>query len=120
MGACCSSQAVPGPPPVTPSPAPSVNSRSGAPGSPAGASRRIHLREALIHGNTRGPKDLEEVKQLGMGLSGAVMLVRHKRTGTLYALKKMRKGAMQSSQLASFRQEVDLLRELDHPNIVKL
>ena len=122
MGACCSS-AVGGTSSVpVPSPPLAVSRRSsGAPGSPNTPShRRVHHREALIHGNSRGPKDLEEVKQLGMGLSGAVMLVRHKTTGTLYALKKMRKGAMVQSQLASFRQEVEMLRCLDHPNIVKL
>jgi hypothetical protein len=120
MGACCSTAALQDE--RSPAPAPSGSRRSsGAPGSPPTPSqRRVHLREALIHGNDRIPKDLEEVKQLGQGLSGAVMLVRHKETKMLYALKKMRKGAMQANQLASFRQEVDLLRELDHPNIVKL
>ena len=125
MGGVCGScmkSASPPPPLRTRSEEPSSSaSLPPAPSTP-GNSRRVHLRERLIHEH-HGENPLASfdiVKQLGVGLSGSVYLVKSKTTGTLFALKTMRKESIQSNQLASFQQEVSLLRELDHPNIVKL
>jgi calcium-dependent protein kinase len=60
------------------------------------------------------------VKQLGVGLSGSVHLVKSKKTGTQFALKLLEKSTIEEDDFENFMLEVSLLRELDHPHIVRL
>jgi calcium-dependent protein kinase len=84
-------------------------------------SRPIHLRERLIHESHEDPLSLFDiVKQLGVGLSGSVHLVKSKKTGTHFALKLLEKSAIEEDNFEQFLLEVSLLRELDHPHIVRL
>jgi calcium-dependent protein kinase len=89
--------------------------------TPRTAPRTAHIRERLIHETHEDPMALfTSVKQLGAGVSGSVHLVRSKRTGLEYALKLLSKEIFSSDTFEQFLQEVTLLRELDHPHIVRL
>lgn len=56
-------------------------------------------------------------KLLGKGASGEVWLATNKATGKVYAMKKLDKMDPQNAQM--FEQEVQILRRLNHPNIVQ-
>ena len=58
------------------------------------------------------------IKQLGKGGYGKVYEVRHKKTGEIRACKHLSK--LDIKNLEKFRNEIDLLRTMDHPNIIKL
>jgi len=62
----------------------------------------------------------ETVKVLGEGSLGNVELVQHKGSGRFYALKSIITELISESFLMELRNEVEVLRGLDHPNIVKL
>jgi calcium-dependent protein kinase len=80
-----------------------------------------HLRERLIHESYGDPMShFDMIKQLGTGLSGSVHLVRKKSTGQEFALKLLSKEAFNPETYDQFLLEVSLLRELDHPHIVRL
>lgn len=57
-------------------------------------------------------------KKLGSGGYGAVYLAKHKKTGVKVAVKAMQKGRIQDYD--SFKNEIAILKCLDHPNIIKL
>ena len=58
---------------------------------------------------------------LGYGITGAVRLVTHKVTGAQYAVKYLSLNQIESAQgLMQLREEIAVLMQLDHPNIVKL
>lgn len=54
---------------------------------------------------------------IGEGGTGAVFVVQHKRTRKLYACKFLRKA---DHDPATLRREINTLRKLDHPNVVRL
>mmetsp|Transcript_27249 Transcript_27249/g.40234 ORF Transcript_27249/g.40234 Transcript_27249/m.40234 type:complete len:817 (+) Transcript_27249:209-2659(+) len=58
---------------------------------------------------------------LGSGVSGIVRLVTHKATGVKYAVKILDLGLIKSAEgLSQLRQEIYIMCQLDHPNIVRL
>lgn len=57
-------------------------------------------------------------KKLGSGGYGAVYLAKHKKTGDKVAVKAMQKGRIQDYE--AFKNEISILKQLDHPNIIKL
>jgi len=58
---------------------------------------------------------------LGSGVSGIVRLVVHKATGVKYAVKCLDLGLIKSDEgLAQLREEIHIMCQLDHPNIVRL
>lgn len=59
--------------------------------------------------------DLKE--QLGSGNYGTVQCCLHRESGDIRAVKILRKEKIQEE---SFRNEIDTLKELDHPNILKI
>jgi serine/threonine-protein kinase len=62
-----------------------------------------------------------ELKALGSGGSGDVMLARHEASGTLVAIKYLRRQLLADPQWAQmFRAEAQVLAILDDPNIVRL
>ena len=73
-------------------------------------------------------KPIEEVyngvhdgKILGSGISGLVRLVSHKATGVKYAVKCLDLGLIDSDEgLEQLREEIFIMCQLDHPNIVRL
>jgi len=58
-------------------------------------------------------------KQLGEGSFGSVCKATQKTTGAVRAIKKMSKQHVVET-LAKFKREVALMKEMDHPNIIKL
>lgn len=73
-------------------------------------------------------KPIEEVydgvhdgKILGTGVSGTVRLITHKVTGMEYAVKCLDLGLIESEEgLERLRDEIYIMCQLDHPNIVRL
>lgn len=58
---------------------------------------------------------------LGSGISGLVRLVTHKATGVKYAVKCLDLGLVDSAEgLQQLREEIFIMCQLDHPNIVRL
>eukprot|EP00752_Nemacystus_decipiens_P006678 g6005.t1 len=85
-----------------------------------------NLRENLVHEEFRidanavydfsHGKDAKEV-----GGFGEVQAVTHRKTGTKYAMKTVKLSGVKSQKAFEFiMKEVDLLKSLDHPNIVRL
>ena len=70
----------------------SIRSSDGS-GSGSSGSRSSELRRPCTagHGLVASERELEHVRVLGEGTCGMVTLVRHKESGVLFALKKMRK-----------------------------
>lgn len=57
-------------------------------------------------------------KKLGEGSFGSVCQCRHKQTGQVFAVKTIQKS--QVKDIDALRKEIDLMKELDHPNMIKL
>src|ERR1035438_1749767 len=72
----------------------------------------------MLIGKELGPYRVE--KELGSGAMGTVFLAKHKTSGDYVALKLMSL-ALGSNEMAiaRFVREVAILKQLDHPNIVK-
>ncbi|NXN91934.1 CDK3 kinase, partial [Rhinopomastus cyanomelas] len=62
----------------------------------------------------------EKVEKIGEGTYGVVYKARNKRTGQLVALKKIRLDLETEGVPSTAIREVSLLKELKHPNIVRL
>ncbi|KAH9252932.1 hypothetical protein BASA81_009088 [Batrachochytrium salamandrivorans] len=57
---------------------------------------------------------------LGSGITGQVRLVRSKQDGQVYAVKSLNVDQMDGAQLQELQIEIEMLRKLDHPNIITL
>ena len=57
---------------------------------------------------------------LGCGIGGLVRMVTHRKTGAKFALKRLSLENISPKNLQRVIEEVKILLELDHPNIVKL
>ncbi|XP_052544197.1 cyclin-dependent kinase 3 [Tympanuchus pallidicinctus] len=62
----------------------------------------------------------QKVEKIGEGTYGVVYKARNKRTGQLVALKKIRLDAETEGVPSTAIREISLLKELKHPNIVRL
>jgi hypothetical protein len=70
-------------------------------------------------GNEFGPYTID--KELGAGAMGAVYRGRHQETGAKVAIKIIATGLTANiAATARFKREIAILKQLDHPNIVKL
>mmetsp|Transcript_21975 Transcript_21975/g.36368 ORF Transcript_21975/g.36368 Transcript_21975/m.36368 type:complete len:1054 (-) Transcript_21975:893-4054(-) len=82
----------------------------------------------VVHIEVPFGKPIEEVYDgvhhgpvLGSGISGLVRLVSHKATGVKYAVKCLDLGLVNSPEgLMQLREEIFIMCQLDHPNIVRL
>mmetsp|Transcript_44368 Transcript_44368/g.100078 ORF Transcript_44368/g.100078 Transcript_44368/m.100078 type:complete len:460 (+) Transcript_44368:120-1499(+) len=61
---------------------------------------------------------IDNVKQLGEGGYGVVVMATNKATGAVRAVKKISKKRVRN--LKGLRQEIEVMKMTDHPNIVKL
>ena len=57
---------------------------------------------------------------LGVGLFGTVFKARHRESGAIRAIKKIRKDHSKAQDIESLLKDVDILKKLDHPNIIKV
>lgn len=64
--------------------------------------------------------DLDGAPILGAGASGAVRLTVHKQTGIKYAIKTLTKKNLKPEKIDALRQEILIMKALDHPNIITL
>lgn len=86
------------------------------------------LQRNMVHMEVPFGKPIEEVYDgvhtgpvLGSGISGLVRLVTHKATGVKYAVKCLDLGLVDTAEgLAQLREEIFIMCQLDHPNIVRL
>ena len=63
-------------------------------------------------------KNYEVVKELGSGGYAHCLLIKNKTTGKLFACKEMQKNKLTDKE--GFEREINIMRKLDHPNIIKL
>jgi calcium-dependent protein kinase len=86
------------------------------------------LGQNVVHIEVPFGKPIEEVYDgvhtgpvLGSGISGLVRLVTHKATGLKYAVKVLDLGLVETpTGLQQLREEIFIMCQLDHPNIVRL
>jgi calcium-dependent protein kinase len=86
------------------------------------------LTSKVVHIEVPFGKPIEEVYDgvhngpvLGSGVSGLVRLVTHKKTGVEYAVKCLDLGLVGTKEgLQQLREEIFIMCQLDHPNIVRL
>jgi len=86
------------------------------------------LGQNVVHIEVPFGKPIEEVYDgvhngpvLGSGISGMVRLVAHKATGLKYAVKVLDLGLVETpTGLQQLREEIFIMCQLDHPNIVRL
>jgi calcium-dependent protein kinase len=86
------------------------------------------FRQNIVHIECSSGKPIEEVYEgvhdgpvLGSGISGLVRLVTHKATGIKYACKILDMQLVDCEQaVQQLREEIVILSQLDHPNIVRL
>ncbi|CAB9516822.1 MAP kinase-activated protein kinase 2 (Fragment) [Seminavis robusta] len=86
------------------------------------------LGQNVVHIEVPFGKPIEEVYEgvhsgpvLGSGISGLVRLVTHKATGVQYAVKCLDLGLVDTAEgLKQLREEIFIMCQLDHPNIVRL
>ena len=77
---------------------------------------KINFIEAHL---TKVTDDYRIIKQLGDGVSGAVFLAAKKTTEEKCAIKQILKARLRKG-ISRARQEIDILKTLDHPNIIRL
>lgn len=75
---------------------------------------------AKISDMTELTKKYELGKILGEGITGQVRLVTSKKDGSVCAMKSLNVAKMDPHQLQELKLEIELLNQLDHPNVVSL
>ena len=75
----------------------------------------------VIDCNIYNPKNQYDIiTKLGEGGYGGVWKVRHKKTGLIRAMKRIPKIRHNQTKITDIINEIETLKQLDHPNIVKL
>lgn len=62
----------------------------------------------------------EILETLGVGSYGAVSKIRDRKTGLIQAMKEVVKIQVPEDQMKLFMNEIEMLKGLDHPNIMKI
>ena len=86
------------------------------------------LSSKVVHIEVPFGRPIEEVYDgvhngpiLGSGVSGIVRKISHKKTGVEYAVKSLDLGLVETKEaLEQLREEIFIMCQLDHPNIVRL
>ncbi|CBN76109.1 n/a [Ectocarpus siliculosus] len=61
----------------------------------------------------------ETISVIGKGSVGMISKVKHRQTGVEYALKTIQLEKISRSMLKEMRNEIEILKRLDHPNIIR-
>jgi tRNA A-37 threonylcarbamoyl transferase component Bud32 len=77
------------------------------------------ISEDLSH-DIRDFYDFDRAPILGAGCSGAVRKCQHKVTGNNYAIKSLTKKNVKADKIIQLRDEIKIMSEIDHPNIIVL
>jgi calcium-dependent protein kinase len=85
-------------------------------------SREIKISPGSIVIEQNGfPSDkYEKIKILGEGSYGTVFKVKNKFSGEFQALKVLGKNYLSSNNISDMEREINILKNLDHPNILKI
>ena len=74
--------------------------------------------------NTSGYRNIKETYKIegtiGKGSFATVKKAKHRETGVRYAVKVLSKKKMNDEEKLAMQLEIDILKQMDHPNIVKL
>uniref|UniRef100_A0A0N5A9Z7 Serine/threonine-protein kinase par-1 n=1 Tax=Syphacia muris TaxID=451379 RepID=A0A0N5A9Z7_9BILA len=102
----------------------SSSSHQGPPGSGHG-SHRSGISSSRVQGRSRAADDphigkYKLIKTIGKGNFAKVKLAKHIPTGIEVAIKIIDKTALNPTSLNKLFREVKIMKQLDHPNIVKL
>uniref|UniRef100_A0A4W4DT22 Cell division control protein 2 homolog n=1 Tax=Electrophorus electricus TaxID=8005 RepID=A0A4W4DT22_ELEEL len=65
-------------------------------------------------------EDYVKIEKIGEGTYGVVYKGKHKSTGQVVALKKIRLESEEEGVPSTAVREISLLKELQHPNVVRL
>ena len=76
----------------------------------------------LVHRGSLSTFDekYEQGKLLGKGITGSVYEVTHRASGRKFAMKSINLDDVDDAQIRELRTEIMILKQLDHPNVVKL
>ena len=75
----------------------------------------------LTSGGTNNPfYDYHKIKLLGQGSFGTVYLVKNKKLNNNFAMKIIEKSSNDEEKEDEIKNEINILRKLDHPNILKI
>mmetsp|Transcript_10980 Transcript_10980/g.21858 ORF Transcript_10980/g.21858 Transcript_10980/m.21858 type:complete len:571 (-) Transcript_10980:69-1781(-) len=90
-----------------------------------GEHKKQHLNQNIVHEEVRRKvTDVYDVtgSELGTGISGTVRVCTHKETKIQYALKTLQLHQIRNDDeaLQQLKDEIAILKALDHPNIVRL
>ncbi len=90
-----------------------------------------HLLQNIVHEYVDSDVRLEDhyiidvesdgtTAELGTGTYGHVMKVKHRGTGKFYAMKAINVTRLEPKQISKLYAEISIMREVDHPHIVRL
>ena len=65
-------------------------------------------------------KNYEIIKELGEGGFGKVYAAKNKKSGEIRAIKQLLKKNISKDDLDRFKREIEVLKKIDHPNVIKL
>lgn len=86
----------------------------------AARTRQAFLRHQAGHPDVDYEINYKPDASYGRGMTGEVRPAKHKKTGVTYALKTLDKASVTPQEHEDNMNEIQLLKELDHPNIVRL
>jgi len=86
----------------------------------AASSVKASITGQIQHRNFRDVYRVLQKEALGSGMTGAVHEWVHRQTSQPVAIKTVRKRGMREAAIQDMRREIELLSQLDHPNIVKI
>ncbi len=79
----------------------------------------ICINEIVEHSKYEIPKNYEPIRKIGKGSFGRVIEVLEKTTKTKYAMKIINKDSKKIYKYDTVKDEVNILKNLSHPNIIK-
>ena len=127
MGVCCSKAAPDAEVDVNSPKTPIISGVTTPASASKPSSRKQSITETLMfqHGKGKDQRRLDDMYDtsdavvLGEGMSGRVATCKQRFTGELFALKTLCTQKLRVN-MDELRQEIDILKSLDHPNIVKV
>jgi hypothetical protein len=103
----------------------SASASEGSPGSPnrrnsTSSNKRLHMVPEQVNRDIREDYDIDNTDVLGFGASGVVKICVRRHTNRKYALKTIRKSSLRSDSVERLQNEISIMQEVDHPNILRL